>query len=237
LLGGAEVEIIGYGFSADTSVSIDGVSCEILSVSFQKVTCRTGAASQLNADIGNEMAGTHGVKKTSCPHADPPNPANCISEVVTSLSGAINVADSYSVTYETLFNAPISGEYQFLAYGDDHVVLEVNGTNVTTSTWHDAYGQFFSNQNAFNQTWMTLEEGELYKIKVSHSEWTGGDFMRTSVQIRNSSISADHPQAKVPKVSQIQIHQENLVLQEAHIIVNPIENFNDSTKNGGEFYL
>lgn len=91
------------------------------------------------------------------------------------------MGDTYTAYYSGYFKAPISGDYQFLAYGDDRVFFEFNGTNVSSSTTYDSYGQFFANQDPANQIWLTLVEGTYYKYKIYHQEYTGNDFMRTSV--------------------------------------------------------
>jgi len=66
-----------------------------------------------------------------------PNISNCQYDIFTSLKGLFNIDVTYCAYYSGYFKAPMSGDYQFLAYGDDVVEFVFNGTTVINSPSYD----------------------------------------------------------------------------------------------------
>ena len=120
---------------SDVQVSVDGVACNVISSTLEKITCKTGAAAQVSFE--GEQPGTHGLRQQIF---DPTNtstnptwnmPTDGSAPVVETklLSAWEDAYANYTraVTFsQGWFKAPEAGNYRFYLACDDFCDVKIS---------------------------------------------------------------------------------------------------------------
>lgn len=226
----------------ETTVTVDGVECEIVEGSLTKEEgkCITGAAGAASVD-GVDYIGSSGLRRAvyvSDEAIDLDDIEGTADHDDTKLLTAFeyNVHDDFQASITSGWFVPeVTGTYKFYAVCDDRCALSLSTTSkesggdssspaeilridsqtyIRTHWWNDASSTF------------SLTGGEHYFIELRHVNDGATGYAAVHVELQSSATSS-HPQAK-KEVQELEISATDLVFDTTVITV---ENPDDGTFN------
>ena len=206
--------------SGDTTVTLDGVDCPIITSTLTKesATCITGAQPSPSAASG-QYVGSSGLRRNkytstgSITVGDIVGTADPVVDATTGLqtqelltSFEITSSGEYSANIISgYFVPPTTGDYKFYATCDDRclVKLSTSDMNPSPDNFDDGIlqlnsavgvGRFWENADSAS-SWITLTEGLHYYIEMHHVNDRGSGHASLHVEIKGSP-STTHPNNK-----------------------------------------
>ncbi|XP_078678326.1 fibrocystin-like [Branchiostoma floridae x Branchiostoma belcheri] len=200
--GGTLVTIQGRYFMENTSVSIEGVTCDVVSVSSEEITCRTQAqtprARQQNMYPGNRgllyevwtetfTSDVRDVTRFSSTSEDYQSFfAREAANPPKSVTGDWN---RYSFRLSGFFVPPVTADYTFWIYSDDHSVLYLSDSDsrenkVEIAQCPSYTSSYFANRSQKSAKRPLVANRRYYMEAVVH-DYGGPDYVSVGVQIHS----------------------------------------------------
>ena len=211
----------GWGLKGDTlndvEVLVDGVPCTVTESTLDTISCTTGEAAQVSND-GVSQPGSPGLTQYKIETGGSPTWAKTgtYSDPVLQTSFENNKNSYYydGILSKGWFKAPATGNYRFYISCNEACLLEMDEltpydaaspteptlTNKAQRHWSTEWRHYFippdgvDTVNQYISDWVSLTEGEFYKVEGYAMEWSGGDHFTVSVEYEQID-TAGHPQA------------------------------------------
>jgi hypothetical protein len=202
----------------------------------EEVTCVTGASSVASVDDQN-LAGHPGItrreydpsnsgSKVGLDHLRGSTPSYPMTDKKHELVFEMPSSDTTYVghIWDGYLKAPVTGDYRFFLSCDDQCELSLDSTSplsanvpftpetIANRWWYSGWRDYLDPPHADDSSqsqsrWITLQEGQYYKIKAIHQNGKGESHMTVSVEIKAPGQGPHRSAAKETQV--LKIDQEN----------------------------
>ncbi|XP_066284016.1 fibrocystin-L-like [Branchiostoma lanceolatum] len=243
--GGTLVTIQGRYFMENASVAIEGVPCDVLSVSPVEITCRTRAqpfgTRRKHLYPGNRgllyevwtktfTADVHDVTKFSATSGD--YQSFFAREAANPPKAVTGDWDRYSFRLSGFFVPPVTADYTFWIYSDDQSVLYLSNSdrreNKVEIAECPSYTSSYFTHRSQKSAKLPLVGNQQYYMEAVVHDYGGPDYISVGVQIHSPQFcTADSNKMEEKQVISIQQDVKNevqtIVIQMAEGSDGPVE--------------